>query len=334
VLFQRGVKRALRLLVVVLLFGTQGALGAERTTTIFWVVPSAAARCATGEDFATEFLRRSKQVRLGRFEEADLVFRIELFEEHGAARGRLTVRERDGHETVRVVPGADCREVITGLAVIAAILVDPEVPSRGSSSAAAERLESRDSASSTGTVPSTRPGWAFGAGAGPLVQAGVAPSARPGAGVEAHIASKALRVVSPLFALGAYYTLAKTVPTPSGSAELNWWAIRASACPFRWPEQSNVTLRACALLDVGRLTGSGSHTDGGQSRSGAWVAMGAGARVDLAPISGFLITLETGALAPLVPHRFYFAPDSEANTAFVTPDAAVFGRIALAGRLE
>jgi hypothetical protein len=334
VLFQRLVKHAIGLLAAVLLFGTRAALAAERTTTIFWVASSAAARCTTGEDFATELLRRSEQVRLGRPEEAGLEFRIELFEEHGAARGRLTVRERDGHETVRVVPGADCREVIIGLAVIAAILVDPDVPSGNSSSAPAGRLESRDRASSTRTVPSTRPGWGFGAGAGPLVQTGVAPGARPGAGVEAHLASKAPRVVSPLFALGAYYTLAKIVQTPIGRAELSWWTIRASACPFRWPEQSSVTLRPCVLFDAGRLAGSGSQIEEERSRSGAWVAVGAGARIDVALVHGFLITLEAGALAPLVPHRFYFAPDNEANTAFVTPGAAAFGRIALAGRFE
>jgi len=260
------------------------------------------------------------------------VFRVELLEEHGATRGRLTVRERDGRETVRVVPGADCREVMIGLSVIAAVLLDPGVPSDDEPSV--QRIESSAGVSRTRIARSTSPGWGFGAGAGLLFQTGVAPSARPGAGVEAHIASGAPRVVSPLFALGAYYTLAEAVPTPSGTAELNWWTVRASACPFRWPKQSDLTLRPCALFDIGRLAGSGSETVDERSQSGPWLGMGGSARIEVAPVGGLLITLEAGALVPLIPHRFFFAPDNPENTAFSTPTAAALGRFALVGRFE
>jgi hypothetical protein len=324
----------------VLLLETRGALGAERASTIFWVVPAPIPRCATGEDFAVELLRRSPHARLGRLEEAALVFRVELFEEHGATRGRLTVRERGGHETVRVVPGVDCREVIIALAVIAAVLVDPGVPSgENSRSESAQPVDSlpaepKDSQPRATTVRLKPRGWGYGAGAGLLVQAGVSPTARYGAGVEAHIGLEAERVASPLFALGAYYTLPKTVPTPSGEAELNWWTVRASACPFRWPAQASVILRPCALFDLGRLVGHGSDTDNNRrTESGTWVAMGGGARIDVIPVPGLWITVEGGALAPFIHHRFFFAPDSTANTAFETSSVGAFGRFALTGRL-
>ncbi len=330
--FTRTLKHAIGLLaVVVLLFATGRTFGADRARITFWVAPSPFERCATGEDFATELLRRSQQARLGRAEDAALVFRVELFEGPGATRGRLTVRERDGQKTLRIVPGADCREVVIALAVIAAVLVDPGDPPGNPSVPGAETVESKDSAV---TARPTRPSWGFGAGGGLLVQAGVAPSARPGAGIEAHVASQARRVVSPLFALGAYYTLTEIIPTPSWSAELNWWAVRASACPFRWPEDNSVILRPCALFDLGRLTGTGSHTDEAQSSGGTWVALGASGRIEAVLLPGLWIGLEAGALAPLVPHRFYFAPDSAPNTAFETPDVAAFGRFSVAGRWE
>jgi hypothetical protein len=325
-------KRAIRSgAVVFLLLAPPEAFGAERASTTFSVAPSAFERCATGEDFATELVRRNKRARLGRADDAALVFRVELLEEPGATSGRLTVRERDGQVTVRVVPGADCREVITALAVIAAVLVDPDPPSGDATVSRTETVESRDSVK---TARPTRPGWGFGAGAGLLLQTGVAPHARPGAGVEAHVASRARRLLSPLFALGGYYTLAETVPTPGGSAELNWWAVRSSACPFRWPEDSSIILRPCALFDAGRLAGSGSGTAGDQSRSGTWIALGASGRIEAAPVPGLWIAVEGGALAPLVRHRFYFAPDTPPNTAFETPDIAPFGRFSIAGRWE
>jgi len=83
------------------------------------------ATCEGGEAFATQLLRRTNRIRAAKEGEPALLFRVEVLRGPDGPAGRLSVRELDGTRTERAVKGATCEEVVSAMALIAAILVDP-----------------------------------------------------------------------------------------------------------------------------------------------------------------------------------------------------------------
>ncbi len=81
-----------------------------------------------------------------------LVVRIRAH--HRSFAGRITVREPDGTSTERAVAGESCAQVMTALALIAAVAVDPTAASSGGTAAAsATAASSTPPASSSSAAP-------------------------------------------------------------------------------------------------------------------------------------------------------------------------------------
>ncbi len=99
--------------------------GAAEPRTPIRVESVAGATCPSGETFGVQLLRRTDRVREARAGERAVVFRVELVGSAKRPLGRLTVEEPDGTLTEREVPGATCQEVVSAMALIAAVLVDP-----------------------------------------------------------------------------------------------------------------------------------------------------------------------------------------------------------------
>jgi hypothetical protein len=275
----------------------------------------ASGRCGNGQAFETELLRRSRHVRPATARERGFAFQIEVLEHRGALRGRLTLTEPNGRVTVREVPAGTCDEVLPAMAIIAAVLVEPE--QRRPDSAAPVRTEAGL--------------WGAGANAGVLVQGAVTPVAKGGFSLEANVDYDGGGWLSPLFALAYARTLTERVPTESGVAEFEWWTLRASLCPARWPETGRLAMRPCALFDVGRLSAQGDETIDPASASMTWVAAGATARLDASPVGGLWVTGEAGIVVPFDRDRFYLDPGI---TAFAVPGVGGLGRLAVGGRFE
>src|SRR5262245_61371106 len=116
-------RKSLALAFLLLPFGS--ARAAPEAVTPFRVEYAPGAGCPRIEGFSDALMQRSRHVRPARSGEAGFVFRIELLEEQGSRYGRLSLLEPNGRQTVRVVPGASCGEIMAALAVIAAVLVEP-----------------------------------------------------------------------------------------------------------------------------------------------------------------------------------------------------------------
>jgi hypothetical protein len=292
---------------------------------------SSGLHCGTPDDFSAELQKRSQHVRPALGGERAFEFQIDVRDNEGTLEGRLTLREPGGRVTVRVVPGATCSEVIPALAVIAAVLVEP--------SAIGEQQPMR----APTAPPSARPeptGWAVGASVGLVAQGAVAPQTRLGFAIEASAAYEAGDWLSPLFAVAYARTEEGTATTPGiGTARLNWWTVRASLCPVRWPEAALLALRPCGLFDLGALQGAGEQTYRPGNTRVTWLAPGASARLDsfplawldAAPFDWLVITAEAGIFRPLNRDRFVFDPDLEA---YRPPWVGGFGRLAAGGRFQ
>jgi hypothetical protein len=336
-LWTYSVIRAHGRLVATWLLLSSTTFAAERSGAPFRVEYATSKICESSDDFSPQLLQRSHHVRHALPDEPGVVFRIEFFEEKGALRGRLTLRELDGRETARVVPGVSCEEVVAALALIAAVLIDPSAPVDSPHRAPARPPVDDRSRADTRTAPrdskrSMRLG--FGAGVSVLVQSAVAPDPNLGMGVEANTTLDSGGWLSPLFAVAANRTLTDTATTPNGTAQLSWWALRASACPVRWPERRWLALRPCALFDIGQLNGSGENTERRAESSGMWLAAGASGRVEAFVLQRLSLLAEGGILAPLRRDRFYFDPDSETTTAFEVPELGALARFAVVAHFE
>jgi hypothetical protein len=294
---------------------------AEPAFAPFLVESSEGLHCGSPEAFAAELQQRSERVRAARPGEAAFALRIEVREHEGSLLGRLTLREPNGDVTVRAVPGATCEEVIDALLVIAAVLVQP--------SPAPERVEP----AAPVRPPAAAGPWAVGASFGFVVQGAVAPEVRPGIGVEANLAYEGGSIASPLFALAYSRTLAtSSARTPNGTAQLEWWTIRASLCPLRWPVTGRLALRPCGLFDLGQLAAKGVETELEASKSVLWIAPGASARLDALPVDWLVLTAEAGIFRPLNRDRFVFDPGLV--VAFQPPPVGGLARLALGGRFQ
>jgi hypothetical protein len=238
--------------------------------------------------------------------------------------GRLTMRDRDGRESTRVVRGAGCEEVVQALAVIASFALEPDVvaspepPSTPAPAAAPVRAEPaepteppapevREPASDqaeydTGPLPA---GWRFGPSAeGTLGQVGGGAVA---AGVAAYVdlvhdvpdlSAFSLRLGAEVAKGVAGYSSTDPYYSAHSTMDVERRVLRLEACPVRavasqpW-STSTVEAWACGRVDTGVLEVAQGTSD---SQTRPWVAPGA--RV----------------AARWVDHRFFF--ELEGNLTF------------------
>ena len=98
--------------------------------------------CPSAETFLDQVRARSPRIRSGDGSERARTLVVRITSQNHRTTGRLTVREVDGSEAERSVVGDRCADVASGLALIAALAVDPTAGT---------------SASPTGTAPPSLP---------------------------------------------------------------------------------------------------------------------------------------------------------------------------------
>jgi hypothetical protein len=298
--------------------------------------------CPNAEEFARQIQTRAPRLRLAEDAEPALGFYAELDARGGSATGRLTARSPDGREVRREVRGANCDDVVTALALIAALAADPtqpveasspRPPSRRAPRAPKESLdEPRFDALSAPIVPALSPRWTFGVGGGLAFDSSIAPS--PGYGLSVAFEAEAPEgsVVRPFFSLSANRAAAASTETTGGNAAFTWLAFRLTGCPLRWPEQTPLFLRPCGFFDAGGLEGSVSLEAQSRDVTHAWFGLGAFARIEALVGEVIALQLDGGVTVPL--RHDEFRAGEGAPTAFVVPSAGILGRIGLSYRFQ
>jgi hypothetical protein len=152
----------------------------------------APAECPDEGAFVGEVRARTSRARLAAAGERARSFEVAVARRGGRFQGRLDVREPSGAASRREVSGASCAEVVSALALVTALAVDP----RASTSArAAPALSATPDAAplSEPAAPSSADASASGAPAGPLppADAGAPDAASPEASVDAAVDASA-----------------------------------------------------------------------------------------------------------------------------------------------
>jgi len=343
----RSAWRALGALGVLL--SARAALAAPPPGQPFRLEYWAHGACPDALEFSRQIRSRAPRLRPAEGDEPALGFYAELDDRNGYATGRLTARSPDGREVTRTVRGPTCDDVVTALALIAALAADPVQPLEVPASESSGRKRTPRPAPRT---PDSRLGpdetpyrafdepsiaepeerWTYGVGGGLEFNSAIAPSPSFGLSVVLEAEAPGGSPARAFWSLSVIRAASGSTPTAGGDASFSWLAFRAVGCPARWPELKPLFLRPCAFFDVGALQGSVSTDAVSHNSTRAWASAGAFGRIEAQVAEVISFQLDGGIVAPLTPGEF--RASGTGDPAFKIPSAGILGRIGLSYRFQ
>ena len=290
--------------------------------------------CPTEPWVLGRILGRTDRIRQVAGDHAARTFSIEIVESGAGYSGTLEITEPEpeGRSTSRRIEATRCEEVADGLALIAALTIDPraklEAPDEKPAAAEPPIPEKRPQAPAPKPTPPpprrTVPYLQLGVGF--VGVSGAAPALLYGGELFVEAGRIAPRGwFSPGLRLTLRHARNDSVAFDQGTAHFRLSAIAADLCPLRAPVPT-LGLRLCATGEVGRLDAQGSQAPDPQSRRG-WAAVGSVLRAS-ASTNRIGVEASIGCEAPL--RRDRFVSDSqiaEVKLVVLFAGLAVTGRI-------
>ncbi len=304
--------------------------------------------CPDGDAFFGAVRARTEKARPATSGEAARTLKVTVAEEARGSRGTLAIVAADGASStsVREVRAATCDDVVSALALVAALAIDPEArttpvalapaPSTSSSSTpdagvndAAPPPTPSASASSSSTppnVPASPPtpptaprreppeppdkpvslGFEVGVGA----EGSTVLATRPAFSVLLGLDVARDSLFSPALTLRASRSLAGTAATSAGSASFVFSNVALEPCPVRFRLTEGVALWPCARLGIGYVDAAGSGVTTPANATRLWGDVGAHARLNLAITRFLSLDFNAGLRVPLSRDRYYVEPDA------------------------
>lgn len=316
------------------LLWSSAAAAAERVP--FHLDYAAPESCANEETWLRELGRRSSRVVLATDGQAAPWLRVSLKEVDAGVQAELMVIDLDGHATKRMLAASSCAEALQGSAWVSALWLDPSAseppvvegadfaaqaspPGEGESAAAVQPAEN---IISDPPARSTAPSGPRPVRVGASMQVGAFFTGLPGSplGFAGFLELSAWRksVAAPLLRLGYVSAGGGFESTERGDAHLGLTTFRAVGCVLEWPRDAWVSLRPCAVWELGQLSASGQQTKAGSNVSATWHSLGALGRAAFEIFPLISVDAEAGLIFPLARDRFVFGPDP-VITGYATP---------------
>ena len=283
--------------------------------------------CPAADVFVTQVLARAPRARIAVASERarSLVARVRLAAASGL-EGQLIVVDPGMAPAERTVHAQSCEELVTALALIAAVVIDPLTARTGAVDSTATTAEvsppsAEVAASDAAPMPSRadEPAlptaaaaaeaahdgrWALSAGVGVGLVAGSAPTVLLSVPAFVEIARDDVEVLSPAIRLRGERT--STSSNREGGAFVRTGGA-ADLCPLALHARS-VRAQPCGRTELAALYGKGRGVDPVRSDVRPWLAFGAvgRVRVDLAP--RIFVELEAALMVATIRDRFYVEP--------------------------
>ncbi len=304
-----GSGRAELAIVVVLLAGVAPALAAESEPTPITLVYDAPDECPTVRDLAARIAVRVPVTVVWEIAASRARVEARIAEQEGAIVGRLLV-DQGGSTTEREVVGDTCEEVVSALALIAAVSLDvPELKSDAPAAPVSIPRETSAPVAPPRVVGSSTPAPAPEpprASVDVLAGAGIKTAVAPDTVVGFHSRVRLVAVDPPVRAVAIGFTTVESdsFPTRAGTARFHLFAGELRACPWLW-SPGPLQIGPCAVLELGGLRGTGHATDRPTSQTSWWVSPGLNLdwRARLGPL---VFAASAGPGFPVVRDRFYF----------------------------
>lgn len=297
---------------------------AEATGTVEY---TAAPGCPPADVFVQQVAARTPVFRE---RAADHAIRVELVSEPGGVLGRASL-VLAGHAAERELRAARCEEVVEALALVVAILIDPNADTRPIAVTTAPPEETPPEPATPAPpavvrepVPVREPrpvrkppepapaaparsgrAYRFVAGAHAASVGAVAPELTLGPRVFAGVDLRAGAPWPSSLRLSGARLFSRTLREGEGSATLVLDAGRVDACFLRLRE-GRLALEPCAGIDLGAVRVDGEHPLGGSDHTLLWAAAGGLVRSTVTVLDWLVGEAEIGLDVPLVQYRYSF----------------------------
>jgi hypothetical protein len=283
--------------------------------------------CPDEAAFTGEIVARTAKARLARPGEGARTFTVAVEAEGKRARGTLSIEDPHGESAAREISGDTCAEVVSALALIAALAIDPKASTAPKPPPPPKPRERLPPPPPFAPLPwwgpiamplpaHPRPGegsrwrwsWGFQAGAA----SALAPPIVPVLGVDIEALLLRDSLVSPAIRLSMRVADSGFLRDGTDAARFRWTAGRLEGCPVRLPLVTSLTLTPCAWMDAGVLQADGIGNAFSLAHTRPWAAPGLTGRLqwDLAFVqpAPILVDVEGGVTFPLVRDTFGFFP--------------------------
>jgi len=279
--------------------------------------------------------------------EPAIALRVVIVGGSDRASGTLHLREPDGTEETRSVTGRTCAEVGDALALVAAVMLDPEarteaeppvsMPESAPPSAPSPvppivpapppSVPRRPPVSRLPSPSRPRMRWLVSGGAELGMLGGIGPAVAPMFGAFAEVERRAPALAST--ARVSVDVASTSSALRSGWQTYEWFAATIRGCPAYVSLSKELRLAPCAALQIGGHRGTTRDVRSPTTNVDLWLAPVAVGAVEWQASSIVSVEAQGGALFPLRQTRFYLAPSS---TIFEVP--AVAGTASLALRVR
>jgi hypothetical protein len=283
-----------------------GASGADADAERFRFAYRAPPECPDERAFIERVAARIDRNRLALGDDPNAAtMSVDVTARDTQSSGRLEFVDGNGEAVVRSVGGRTCDEIVSGLALIAALAIEARTTTQPAIEPQQLAAPNPIAAERPSEPPSSR---ATPAQLGAGVSGGLDSSSSPGvafaAGIYGEVAWRApLRFVR----VGAR-RVAGDGSVGERSATFTRWAARLEACPTSWNLGAHFELPACAAFELGQLAGAGraSHAlPNPESDQILWSAVEASAGFRWQP-DRWVLEARGGLGFPLVRHKFVF----------------------------
>jgi len=310
-------KRAWRWLVLVVLALVPIPLAAQ--TGQVRLSYSAPSSCADTDAFAAQVRARSPRIRFGDSGDRSLRVRVEIGRK--AVVGRLVLRDADGTDHERQVRGHACAEVVAGLALVAAIAIDPLAASADAGPPPAVTYEAFDAgdletpdASADATIEDdasaeeTDAHFSGSIAANAEIATGVLPNVLFAVPVSFELSRETDSLFAPAVRV-RFAASAGNTHTAGTGADFWWVSGELDVCPVA-QRVGNFRFQLCARTEVGARNASGYGVT--PSRTSLRGAAALGPILDIRLFFGrFFVDLEGGALFSLGQDHYFLDPNIE-----------------------
>lgn len=287
----------------------------------------APAACPTAKRFFAQLEARTPLARMAVADEPATALVIVIRTVAGGSTGTLELRAPDGVTSTRDVSAAECEQVVTALALMTALAIDPNA----SVSADSERAQA--AAPTTHAAPPAAPGPPAQAAASRKSlrwEIGVALEALGG------VATDLVLLVRPFvqlehdapwrYAVRVSAARAQaTAETSAGAAQLTLWAGRLEACPLDLEPSAALGFWSCLALDAGQLQAQGTRVSPAEHVSRPWLAAGGIGRVEFRFLGVLAIELSGELFLPIVRDRFFVGAGTTVHRAPAVAGGAALG---------
>jgi hypothetical protein len=300
------------------------------------------ARCPDEARFVLELTARTQKVAVVSSGERRLL-RVEIARAAGSkVRGTLTL-SADGKSATREVVGQSCPEVVSALALVAALAIDPHASTKPAPDLAQPAPPDPAPVPPPAPPPDPPPPppppaspppppppparapppeappsrFVLSAALRGGMRAGTLPNLAPelGGTVEGVWARRS--ILSPSLRLDVAGSTSQTSNAGPASASFGWTGVRLLVCPLRVARE-RLSFAACAVVDGGALSAHASGLEKAQSDTRLFLGVGAGLTGRYSIGSRLFLGLDAGFSAPVRRDRFYAAGSGS------TPDVTVY----------